>query len=151
MNLIPDPFENVWADKNGIGGDDDPANFPTKEQADKILRDLGYDPVAVGFRGKVFAEVCIQTLKLQDELAQARARIAQLEQDIALLVSRQWVSVETRLPDNDDPVIVTDEIGQNVAIGWLVHNVDAGYWTWRGPINRVCYWMPYHAPEVDHD
>lgn len=57
----------------------------TNEQIDDLLRQHGYDPAKVETTGRVFAEMCLENVRLRRQLAEAQAG------NIARVASRQAV------------------------------------------------------------
>ena len=67
---------NDWIVELADGGFDVHRDEPKEDEIDGVLRSFGYDPVLIGLRGKVFAEVCLENMRLKE-------RIAELEQQLA--------------------------------------------------------------------
>ena len=122
---------------------------PKIEDAERVITDAE-NALSEVCQGKRRFEMCVPVqetdtdIVIGNALYIARALAAELA---ALRERERWIPVAERLPDVGAKVIVTDDIGENVAIGWIFEYGGAVSWVWRGHINRAVYWRPFTPPD----
>lgn len=91
-------------------------------------------------------DMIIQDLRRENENLRAELEWKQKEIELARRHARQWISVEDRLPENDQKVLCFNYNGEYKVLRW--NYID---WMWNSGIewhkeDYVLYWMPLPQP-----
>lgn len=96
-----------WIVELAHGGFDVHKDEPQEDQIDSVLRSFGYDPVLIGLRGKVFAEVCLENMRLKQ-------RIMELEDEIERRRKSHELSLDALMKANLEAEIVATLPGSTI-------------------------------------